>query len=173
MKKLFILFAFLAFTGSAFSQVELWNGQGVFHNIAPGYISGDSVHSIGFVDMQLSPRGDAGGLQYADSIQVVIENADSIRVSLFIVPNQSSAIATESIADSVAVVKSVAAAGGGIWTQKTADGTILFPWHNIVAAITQANLGANSYRIYVTVFAVGSEVASSGKKFRTYVNRFY
>ena len=173
MKRIMTLLVFFALTIGASAQSDLWNA-GVVHTIAPATAgpSTDSVHDMGYVDMILSPRGDAGGLQYADSMQVYVEAGDSLRISLFIVENLGSSIGTETIADSVAVIPSNSAPVAGIWTEVVAKGTILFPWHNIVGAI-KSNASAASLRVYIKVFKVGSEVASSNKKFRVVAKRFY
>jgi len=171
MKRLIFLFALLiALVGNSYAQQDLWmNGKRFI--IGPSGTTTDTTIDLGYVDMMLSPRGDAGGLQYADSIQVHLETGDSLRATLFIVPNQSSVIATESVADSVAYIPRVAADGG--YAQLTGDDNIVYPWHNILGAIGTDNASAPSLRLYLKVFQTGTEVRSSGKYFRVIAKRYY
>ena len=164
MKKILaiLVLAFVPFLASA--QTALYT-TGVTHTIADQYLSAaDSMHTIGIVPMR-------NGTQYADSIQVWVETSDSLNIRIFVVPVKTMGTA-ETVADSVAGAGFVTnVATGGF--QFTAAGYAVVPWHNIQAALTQQKLSPASFRIYARVYAVGSEVASSGKKFRVLVKRFY
>jgi len=169
MKRLIILLAILTgFATTATAQPKLWT-TGSVHIIGPSGTTTDTVIDVGYVDMQLSPRGDAGGLQFADSVHVIIETGDSLRGTLFMVPNYGATIATEAIGDSVAAVFPSL----GLQTfQATTKDVIPFYWFKIKAAIGD-NAYANSLRVYLRILAVGTEVRSSGKYFRVIVQRFY
>lgn len=163
MKKTLIILAMI-FAGFSASAQTVLQTSGVPHNIADSYLSAaDSMHTIGIVNMQ-------NGIAVADSFQIQCETADSLNIRYYVVPLQD--LATETVADSVAgcgFVTNVATGG----YQFTTDGMALVPWHNIVAAITQTRTGAKLYRIYARVYVVGSEVASSGKKFKTTVRTYF
>lgn len=163
MKKIITLLVFLVMSGSVFAQSGTIVTLGVDHVIADSYLSAaDSIHYIGDVNLR---RGDT----HADSMQIVCETADSLNIRYYVVPNQE--LATASVADSVAgcgFVTNVATGG----YQFTTDGVATVPWHNIVAALTQTKAAFKKFKIYARVYVVGSEVASSGKKFRTTVKVF-
>lgn len=161
MKKLILVFL-MALAPLAMQAQTDFLTDGIVHNIAPGYISGDSVHTIGIVDMQ-------DGVFAADSFAIVCEPADSLNIRYYVVPLQD--LSAETVADSVAGVGfNTNVATGGY--QFTADGYGVVPWHNILAGIGSHRARARLYRVYARVFAVGSEVASSGKKFKTRIRMY-
>ena len=153
MKKL-IVFLFALFTVSASAQTTLLT-DGVTHNIAPGYISGDSIHTIGLIDMR-------DGVAKMDSFQVHINTEDSLRYTVYVVP--VGAIGTWNVADSVGGCLPPAIAT--YYHQHTAEGISVVPFFRILAAVGQ-NAYFSPMRVYIRVWAVGSEVASSSKKFKT------
>jgi hypothetical protein len=169
MKKLILLLAlFVGFSSYGFAQQDLWM-DGKSFVIGPSGTTTDTVIDLGYVDMMLSPRGDAGGLQFPDSLHVIIETGDSLRGTLFAVPNYASTIATETIADSVAAIYPSL----GLQTfQATTKDVIPFYWFKIKAAIGD-NAYSSSLRLYLRVFQVGSEVRSSNKYFRVIAKRLY
>lgn len=162
MRKLIIALLFLA-PYLVMAQSATLVTVGVSHNIADAYTSAaDSIHTIGTFDMR-------DGAHFADSVQIICETQDSLNIRYFIVPTGKYDAA--GIADSVAGVGfTTNVASGGY--QFTAAGFGCVPWHNIVAAIKPKHQ-YDRFTIYARVYAVGSEVASSGKQFQTLVKRYY
>lgn len=150
MRKILFLLAFVLMSGTAFSQAAFLT-DGVTINIKPGYISGDSIHTVGLVDMRQ-------GTNKRDSLSIIVNTSDSLRYTLYVVPVLPKG--TWNVADSVAGC--ITPNNALYYVQHAAEGVSVVPWFKIAGAI-----GANSYcdifRVYIRVWAVGSEVASSGK----------
>jgi len=161
MKTLMISLLFILMGSTAFSQATFFT-TGITHTIQSSNAAaalGDSIHTIGIVDM----RQQAG--VRVDSFQIQCSTSDSLNIRYFVVPLQTP-LATSTIADSTAgcgFVTNVATGG----YQFTADGIALVSWQNIAAAITQTRTGARFYRIYARVYAVGSELRGTTKTFKT------
>lgn len=153
MKKILAVLAFVLLSGSAFAQTT-FSTTGITHNIADAYLSAaDSVHTFGLIDMR-------SGIEVADSIALVITTQDSLRWSAYVVP--VGPLGTWTIADSTAACLPYDVAT--YYNQHTAEGQTYVPWTRIRAAIG-GHAAMGLYRVYIKVHAVGSEVASSGKKF--------
>jgi hypothetical protein len=163
MKKILLPLLFLLpFFVNAQTQ-SLVTTSGVVHTIADAYLSAaDSMHFIGIVSMI-----DADGDKF-DSLTITCIAADSLNIRYFVVPYDQLKATTH--ADSVAgCAFTTNVATGGY--EFASGGQAVVPWHNIVAAIKPAHQ-ITMFKIYANVYTVGSEVTSSGKKFRTIVNRY-
>lgn len=157
MKKLILILAlFVAFTGSGFSQVT-FQTNGVVHTLATSNAAaalGDSIHTIGIVTMN-------DGIFAADSFTLTFETQDSSNVRFYVIPLQD--LSAETVADSVAGIGPAANVATGGY-QMTADGIVQIPWHAITTAIGSRKLGAKAYRVYMRLYAVGTELRATTKQ---------
>lgn len=164
MRKYLVILALFALPVLASAQSSPFvTTTGIVHNIADAYLTAaDSVHTIGIVSMY-----DDDGT-WVDSLNIVCTAEDSLNIRYFVVPYDK--LKSTTVADSVAGVAVVTNVELGGYTM-AGGGRCIVPWHNIVAAIKPSHQ-FTQFMIYARVYAVGSEVASSGKKFRTVVKRF-
>lgn len=162
MKKMLVLFLLLAgFT--AYAQGDLTR-KGVTHTIADAYLSAaDSSHDFGLISMM----DDDGAV--VDSIQIEITSEDSLHARVLLAPDNKLDRAT--IADTVGVLCIAGDATGGPQFLTSAQ-RFYWSWLNITTALKPAH-NATQFHLWVKVYAVGSEVASSGKKFMVRVKKFY
>ena len=165
MKKLILILAlFVASSTSGFSQIQLAT-NGVTHTLATSNAAAalaDSIHTIGFVDMR-------DGTAAIDSFSITFETTDSSNVRFYVIPLQD--LSAETVADSVAGIGPAANVATGGY-QMTADGIVQIPWHAIATAITSRKLGAKAYRIYMRLYAVGTELRGTSKQCKVKVNRY-
>ena len=154
MKKLAVLFALVPVL--AFGQVL--DNTGVEHNIADAYLSAaDSLHYLGTVS--LLERNDP--TNHIDSLALVVSNQDSLRLDIIVGLVNEYGVLT----DSASIVPEAGA--NGYWIQYAAAGDmVVYPWYILKASLKTLLSGARYAKVWAHVYAVGSEVAASGKKFK-------
>ena len=154
MKKLAILFALVPVL--AFGQVL--DNTGVEHGIADAYLSAaDSLHYLGTVSL-LEMNNPTNRI---DSLALVVSNQDSLRLDLVIASVNEYGVVT----DSGSVVPESGA--NGYWVQYAAAGDmVVYPWFILKSTLKTMSSHVRYWKVYAHVYAVGSEVASSGKKFK-------
>jgi hypothetical protein len=165
MKTLYIILALVLSLNVVYAQSDTarspMHENGTTHYIADAYLSAaDSLHV--FPSVQLI---DAYGALLYDSLHVLVGYQDSIRYTLYIIRKTPLGWL-----DTVKVY-TVASAGGAdaAWQQATAAGATHAMWTQLLAA---GILPTTDLRFAVKVYAVGSEVASSLKKFNLKVLAF-
>ena len=164
MKKILMILALFALPYIGQAQTAAFTTSGIVHTIAPGYISGDSLHYIGLISM----RESTTPLAQADSAAFFVTSEDSLKADFYIVPHSSEHAAV--IGDTASAAAFDGGANGKL--HLTAAGQGVVPWFNIVASQKPGHR-ARYFKVWVRVYAVGSEVASSGKKFRVTAHRYF
>lgn len=154
MKKLFILLAFFAVTFTVNAQnIDSRFQDGVTHYIADQYLSAaDSLHDMGIFFMRDNNRVPL------DSLVFGISYEDSIAYSWVIQP-----LGIVGDGDTVTCFPGSAVADYQIGA--TAEGVDYLPWHVMKLATGGDVQYAKAIHVYIRIAAVGSEVASSKKRF--------
>jgi hypothetical protein len=149
VKKLLFLVAFVCFAYNA--QAQLLSTSGVQHTIADAYLSAaDSLHDFGLVN-----------LLDCDSAQIYIYTSDSCTWAAV-----HSAVWGSASTDTAMSV-------GAERASVNAPGYQVVQWFQYKNKLNAWGGGAPAMRVYIRIYATGSEVASSGKKFRVWVKKFY
>ena len=145
-RALLILALVLGFSAVAYGQPIFITG--VEHTIADAYLSAaDSVHDFGLVS-----------LVDCDSVQIQMYTQDSLYVAFL--PRAVWGTATADTSTSAALSRAFTAAGGA---------TIFWP---AISGKLASGGYAPAIKLQARVYSVGSEVASSGKKFRVWIHRY-
>jgi hypothetical protein len=159
MKKLIVLLAFVALSGSAFSQglnarfsdgitVSAWSATGSNYG-------SDSLHSMGRFFLRM---GDRKGI---DSLGFVLGYADSLRFQIVVRAGvMSGGIARTSDTATVYIGENVAK----YYHQVTAAGISQIPWFNIMTATGGEAQSAQFIDVWIRVWHAGTEVQKTLRK---------
>ena len=172
MKTLLITLMLVIAPSIMFGQINAntFSSDGVaIHYIADAWESAaDSMHFMGTYTMV-----DGGGAIY-DSLNMVLFAEDSLNATLYCVlrhPLKATYVAGTVPTDTLFVRK----VGGFGFIQPVATGTaggqLFYQWTPSLIPAT-VNLGSYAVDVWVRVHAVGSEVASSSKRFGVLVEGF-
>jgi hypothetical protein len=142
----------IGFAGSAHElYAQTWK-TGVTRTISDAYLSAaDSVYSFGSIPL-LKSNGTR-----VDSVSITVSTQDSLRFALV--------LTLKNAFGTVMDTASITQVGGDKIIDATAAGQVVFPYYTLRGAFGDKLAGAASITVGGIVYAVGSEVASSGKKF--------
>lgn len=156
MKKLILILALIAgFAGSSHDVYgqnwKEWN-DGVEGLLGPTGTTTDSVRLVGTLPLRNTNRTKI------DSAAVMVSYQDSARIALRV-----------KMLDGFGIVRdtaTVAQVGGDKIIDATAAGSTVYPWYAIREALGDKIYGAATLIIEVIIYKTGTEVRSSGKKYR-------